>query len=76
MLAEADTALAAVMLRFDWDWNGAKRELRHAIELNPNSADAHDWCIGYLAALGEYEYDQAIPQVELAHKLDPASNGI
>jgi eukaryotic-like serine/threonine-protein kinase len=70
-LAEADTALAAVMLRFDWDWEGAERQLRHALELNPNSSDAHDWYGIYLTALGEY--DRAIPEAELAHKLDPAS---
>ena len=70
-LAEADTALAAVMLRFDWDWDGAERELKHALELNPNSSDAHDWYGIYLTALGEY--DRAIPEAELAHKLDPAS---
>ncbi|HUB79914.1 MAG TPA: protein kinase [Bryobacteraceae bacterium] len=73
-LSDADTALAAVMLRFDWDWDGAERELRHALELNPNSADAHDWYGAYLAALGKF--DQAIPQMELARKLDPVSYGI
>ena len=70
-LAEANTALAAVMLRFDWDWDGAERELKHALALNPNSSDAHDWYGIYLTALGKS--DQAIPEAELAHKLDPAS---
>jgi serine/threonine-protein kinase len=70
-LAEADTALAAVMLRFDWDWTGAERELRHALDLNPNSADAHDWYGGYYMALSMH--DQAIAEAELAHKLDPVS---
>ena len=70
-LAEADTAMAAVMLRFDWDWSGAERELKHALELNPNSADAHDLYGGYLAALSEY--DQGIQETEIAHKLDPVS---
>ena len=70
-LAEADTAMAGVMLRFDWDWSGAERELKHALELNPNSADAHDLYGGYLAALSEY--DQGIQETEIAHKLDPVS---
>ena len=70
-LAEANTALAAVMLRFDWDWDGAERELKHALELNPNSSDAHDWYGIYLTTLGKF--DQAIQEAELAHKLDPAS---
>ncbi|HUA58435.1 MAG TPA: protein kinase [Verrucomicrobiae bacterium] len=73
-LAEADTALAAVMLRFDWDWPGADRELRHALELNPNSADAHDWYGGYYMTLSMH--DQAIAEAGLAHQLDPGSYGI
>ncbi|MGA2149718.1 MAG: protein kinase [Bryobacteraceae bacterium] len=70
-LAEADTAMAAVMMRFDWDWTGAERELRHALDLNPNSADAHDWYGGYFMTLSMH--DQAIAEAGLAHKLDPVS---
>src|SRR5262249_38174553 len=70
-LAEADTALASVMLRFDWDWDGAERELRHALELNPNSADAHDWYGAYFMSLSKD--DQAIAEAEIAHRLDPVS---
>ena len=70
-LAEADTAMAAVMMRFDWDWTGAERELRHALDLNPNSADAHDWYGGYFMSLSMH--DQAIAEAGLAHKLDPVS---
>ena len=36
-LAEAHAALAYAMF-FDWDWVGAEREFKRAIELNPNSA--------------------------------------
>jgi serine/threonine-protein kinase len=70
-LAEANTAMAAVMLRFDWDWAGAERELKHALDLNPNSADAHDWYGAYFMSLSMH--DQALAQAELAHKLDPVS---
>jgi eukaryotic-like serine/threonine-protein kinase len=73
-LAEADTALAGVMLRFDWDWPGAQREILHAIELNPNSADAHDLYGSYLQAVGNNA--GAIEQVTLAHELDPLSQGL
>jgi tetratricopeptide (TPR) repeat protein len=70
-LAEADTALAGVMLRFDWDWDGAEREIRHALELNPNSADAH-WLYGnYL--IGLQRVDEGIQQSTIAHMLDPLS---
>jgi serine/threonine-protein kinase len=70
-LAEADTAMAAVMMRFDWDFTGAERELKHALELNPNSADAHDWYGGYFMTLSMH--DQAIAEAGLAHQLDPVS---
>jgi serine/threonine-protein kinase len=70
-LAEADTAMAAVMMRFDWDFPGAERELKHALELNPNSADAHDWYGGYFMTLSMH--DQAIAETGLAHQLDPVS---
>ncbi len=70
-LAEADTAMAAVMLRFDWDWTGAERQLKHALELNPNSADAHDWYGGYFMTLSMH--DRAIAEAGLAHQLDPVS---
>src|SRR6201997_951245 len=36
-LAEAHAALAYATF-FDWDWPGAEREVKRAIELNPNSA--------------------------------------
>ena len=39
-LAEAHAALAYATL-FDWDWVGAEREFKRAIELNPNSAVSH-----------------------------------
>jgi serine/threonine-protein kinase len=38
-LAEAHAALAAVLLWNDWDWSGAERESRRALELNRNSVE-------------------------------------
>jgi serine/threonine-protein kinase len=34
-LVDAHRALAAVKMWYDWDWPGAERELKRAIELNP-----------------------------------------
>src|SRR3989449_2385199 len=42
-LAEAHTSLAAVLLIYDWDWNAAEEQFKHAIQLNPNYATAHYW---------------------------------
>lgn len=39
--AEAHAALAGVKLYYDWDWQGAARELQRALELNPMLAEAH-----------------------------------
>jgi Tfp pilus assembly protein PilF len=40
-LAEAHGALARIKLWYDWDWTGAEREFRRAIELNPNDSMNH-----------------------------------
>lgn len=29
-----------IKLTYDWDWPGAEQEIKHALELNPNSARA------------------------------------
>jgi TolB-like protein len=42
-LAEAHTSLALVKMSYDWDWPGAEREFKRALELNPNYATAHHW---------------------------------
>ena len=41
-LPEAHFDLAQVQSRLDWDWAGAERGFKRALELDPNSADAHD----------------------------------
>ena len=37
-LAEAYVMLGAITARHEYDWSAAERHLRHALELNPNSA--------------------------------------
>src|SRR5262249_33992176 len=56
---------------FEWDWTGAEREYRRAIELNPNYAAAHDWYGFYLALMGRSE--EATRELERAVELDPLS---
>ena len=56
---------------YDWDWIGAERELRRALELNPSSSLAHQ-TYGYLSfVLGRSE--AAIEHYDHASKLDPLS---
>jgi eukaryotic-like serine/threonine-protein kinase len=70
-LAEAHTALAYVKSTYDWDWPGAEREFKRAIELNPNYATAHFWYAIHLQALGRL--DEAIAEAKLAQEADPVS---
>ncbi|MFQ5917975.1 MAG: tetratricopeptide repeat protein, partial [Candidatus Binatia bacterium] len=71
MLAEAHASLAFVRLFYDWDWSGAEREFKTALELNPGYATAHHWYAEYLALVGRPE--EAIEEAERALKYDPLS---
>ena len=68
-LAEAHTSLAFIRLNYDWDWSGAESEFRHAIELNPNSSNAHHWYSHYLMAMGQTE--RSLTESKRALELDP-----
>jgi len=70
-LAEAHASLAYIKLWFDWDWPGAEREYRRALELNPNLAKAHTGYAAYLATIGRTQ--EAINEAGRAHQLDPVS---
>jgi serine/threonine protein kinase/tetratricopeptide (TPR) repeat protein len=70
-LAEAHTSLADIMWNYDWDFVGAEKEFKLAIELNPGYATAHHW-YGYLMSiLGRHE--EAIREINIARNLDPLS---
>ena len=70
-LAEAHTALGVAKLFYDADWTGAERELKRALELNPNNSDAQ-MMYGYeLMLLGRF--DDARSYMERARELDPLS---
>lgn len=59
------------MLYYEWDWVGAEREFRRAIESDPGSADAHFYYSHFLAAVGRH--DEAIASARRAQRLDPHS---
>src|SRR5919112_1954643 len=73
-LAEAHTSLGWVTFIYDWDWSGAEREFRRAIELNPSYATARQWYSWFLAAMGRFE--EALEHGRRAIDLDPASVSI
>jgi TolB-like protein/DNA-binding winged helix-turn-helix (wHTH) protein len=70
-LAEAHTSLATVELIHDWNWSGAEREFKRAIELNPNYSPAHVWYAHYLVAMGRF--DESVVEARRPLELDPFS---
>jgi DNA-binding winged helix-turn-helix (wHTH) protein/TolB-like protein/Flp pilus assembly protein TadD len=73
-IADAHVALASVKMEYEWDFEGAKREYRRAIELNPNLAIAHIKYAQCLAALGDDE--AAAAEAKQAQQLEPVSLSI
>jgi TolB-like protein/Flp pilus assembly protein TadD len=70
-LSEAHAALANVGVA-KWDWQGAEREFRRAIELNPNNARAHlQYALSCLALTDRL--DQALQEAERVQALDLVS---
>ena len=70
-LAEAHASLAWSKMVFDWDWKGAEREYKQAIELDPGYANAHHWFALYLSEMGRHA--EAIAEDRTAESLDPLS---
>jgi serine/threonine protein kinase/tetratricopeptide (TPR) repeat protein len=73
-LAEAHASLAWTLFIYDWDWEGATREFRRAIELDPRYATAHQWYAFLLAS--QQRIDEALVEAHTAQELDPASISI
>jgi TolB-like protein len=61
-LAEAHQSLGLVKLNFDWDWTGAEKEFKRALELNPNSAQACHWYSHLLIAMGRFDESLVVSQ--------------
>jgi len=71
-LAEAHCALAYALFNFDWNFEESEKEMRRALELNPNYSTAYHW-YGNANLLALRKYDEAITTLERAHELDPLS---
>jgi serine/threonine protein kinase/Flp pilus assembly protein TadD len=70
-LSEAHASLGYTKILYDRDWDGAKRELQWAIELNPGNASAHNYYSVYFSVLGKH--DKSIEEAHKALDLDPIS---
>lgn len=71
-LAEAHRALAFAEFYGNWDFVGAEKEFRRAIQLNPNDPVARRWYANAIAALGQFQ--QSLEQIDKAQELDPTSH--
>jgi adenylate cyclase len=70
-IAESHVSLARMKFWYEWDFPGADREFKRAIELNPNHAEAHEQ---YSMFLGITERsDEALHYARKAIELDPFS---
>ena len=70
-IAEAHTTLGGILTWHEWKWVEAERELKLAISLNPNYANAHHYYYELLEVLCRNE--EARNQINLALELNPYS---
>jgi serine/threonine protein kinase/Flp pilus assembly protein TadD len=70
-LAAGHSALGRVKFHYDWDWQGAQKEFKRAIELNPNDAITREAYSVYLR--GMERFDEAMAEMKVAQELDPLS---
>ncbi len=70
-LAEAHMTLAVIRFSIDWDWSGAEKDHKRAIELNPGYAMGHQRYAFFLRAMGRNE--ESLAEHQRASELDPVS---
>ena len=67
-LAEGHAMLGQIALNQDWNFALAEKELRQAVELEPNQAIYHLWFSIPLCVQGRFE--ESLRQIDLAHAAD------
>jgi tetratricopeptide (TPR) repeat protein len=68
-LSEAHTTLGMTVFWGEWNWNEAENQFRRALELNPNSANAHLSYAHLLSNTGRHA--DALSEIKLSRELDP-----
>jgi TolB-like protein/Tfp pilus assembly protein PilF len=71
-LPEGHAELANAVMNLSWDWSTSAKELRRALELNPNSASTHAAYAFYLERIGQLP--EAITEAKRVLQLDPVSS--
>lgn len=67
----AHAALANVRMNYEWDWTGAEKSYRRAIELNPGYTPSSEWLAGLLIA--RRRLPEAHVLLQQAAEYNPAS---
>lgn len=70
-IPESHVQLGGDLTMYDFDWAGAEREFKRAIELNPDYAPAHEYYSWLLMSVGRK--DEAMAEIRRAEALDPTS---
>ena len=73
-LAEAHTTSGAILMFYDFDWAGAEREYKRAIELNPNYPITYEVYSYLLSSTGRF--NEAIQTAQRAVEKDPLSTSL
>ena len=73
-LAAAHLTHARIMSTCEFNWDGAEREFRLAIQLDPFHGEAHQHYAIFLSKLGQH--DDAVKEINKAFSLDPLSIGL
>jgi serine/threonine protein kinase/tetratricopeptide (TPR) repeat protein len=68
-LAQAHSTLGYLDWQYAWDWQAAEREIRRAVDLNPNYVEGRVTLTWYLAWSGRR--DEALAEVQKILRLDP-----
>jgi len=70
-LAEALAVRANIKRTYYWDWAGAERDYKRALELDPSSSVTHAGYARWMTVMGRHE--EAIALARRALQLDPSS---
>ena len=69
--AEAHAMMGWLLFWHDWDWPAAEREAKRALELDPNSSDAHQFYAHLLSNTGRH--NEALREIARAIEIEPLS---
>jgi serine/threonine protein kinase/tetratricopeptide (TPR) repeat protein len=66
---EGHSCMGMIKIYYDWDWEGARREIEKSLELQPNYLTAYSTYASYFMAIGKL--DDAIKYGKKALEMDP-----